>query len=262
MVSFNSIAKRAKRKADNFTLRSPFNQPTDQYLFDHIPRTGGSYFASILEELIGSASENIDCAPDFPDRHPEEMLRLDRCQIIVGHLRLDTVKAFRKIRPRRLISLVREPADQIASTYSFWRFNITEDLPHCNLAKTLTFGEFIREPSLRMAVDNPMTRHFYGLWDVENLEVNETTMVMATRMADSYAFIGVTERMEDTVKAFRKTFKTRPTRRKFEQIDRNESKGKVTVAQEDIEFLKERNKLDYAIYRHANEVLDQILARN
>jgi hypothetical protein len=233
--------------------------PSDFYLFDHVPRTGGTYFAEILEQLIGPTTGNFDCGPDYPQTHADGIRRLDRYQVVQGHLRLDTVNAFRAIRPRRLISMVRDPAAQIESVYTFWRYNITEDLPHCNLAKQLTFGEFIRVPELRMAVDNPTTRHFFSLWDLENVEISETSRSMALKMADSFEFIGVTERMDESVIAFRKLFATRNVRLKTHQIDRNASKGRTVATAADLEFLREQNELDYLIYRHANRRLDQLL---
>jgi hypothetical protein len=234
--------------------------PSENYLFDHIPRTGGTYFAEVLSQLIGSTSENIDCGPDYPEVHADEIRRLDKFQVVVGHMRLDTIRAFRQIRPRRLISLVREPAGQIESTYTFWRYNVKADLPHCNLAKELPFGEFIRVPELRMTVDNPMTRHIFSLWDLEKVEISETSRMMAVKMADSYAFIGVTERMEESIAAFTKLFPTRNTRIATKRIDRNASHGTTSISSKDLEFLHELNELDYLIYGHINACLDRTLA--
>lgn len=238
--------------------RRPF---TDCYLFDHIPRTGGTYFAEILAQLIGSTTENFDCGPNYPNEHPEEMRRLDGYRVINGHMRLDTVRAFRLMRPRRLISLVRDPVSQIESHYTFWRYNVTEDLPHCNLAKQLPFGEFIRVPELRTVYDNPFTRHFFSLWDLERVEASETSRQMAVKMADSYDFIGVIERLDDTIKALMKLFPTRGKYPVTKRIDRNASKGRHEMSASDAEYLRELNRLDYAIYEHANRRLDEILAR-
>ena len=230
-------------------------------LFDHIPRTGGTYFASILPTLIGSTSENLDCGPDYPITHSEEIRKLDRYRVIVGHMRLDTVKAFRKIRPRNLISIIREPVALIESTYTFWRYNVNENLPHVNLAKTLEFSEFIRRPDLNMLVDNPITRHLFGLWKLEKIDSTETTKVMAVQMAESYAFMGVTERMDESVRAFTYQFAPRKVRTIRGDIHRNESLGTTLVKEEDREYLRKQTQVDAAIYQHVNQKLDQILAQ-
>ncbi|MDR3692850.1 MAG: sulfotransferase family 2 domain-containing protein [Fimbriimonas sp.] len=240
----------------------PPSLPDYRYLFDHIPRTGGSYLASVLCELLGPTSENIDCGPDYPHTHPAEMERLDDFTVIVGHMRLDTVRAFNLIRPRRLISVVRDPVSQILSTYNFWRYNVTADLPHCNLAKTLSFSDFIRVPELRMTLDNPFTRHFFGLWEFDRLEQSDTSRILAVRMSESYSFLGVTERMDETVLAISALFETKPGFRMPKRPDYNASKGKTQVADRDREFLIQLNAMDYEIYRHANERLDRILRSN
>jgi len=232
---------------------------TPLLLFDHIPRTGGTYFAEVLSRLIGSTSQNLDCGPDYPETHAKEMRRLDRYHVIVGHMRLDTVKAFRQIRPRNLITIVRDPVALIESTYTFWRFNIKESLPHCNMAKNLPFSEFIRRRELRMVVDNPITRHFFGLWDLERLEQSETAKAMAVQMAESYAFMGVTERMEDSIRGVALQFAPKKANMRFGEVTRNESKGGIEVTEEDREYLRAQTLLDQAIYRHANEKLDELL---
>jgi len=258
-VNLATVSRLARLPRKASPLLNPRSGEPEAYLFDHIPRTGGSYFAEILEQLVGSTSENIDCAADYPTTHAADIQRLDQFQVVVGHMRLDTVKAFRLLRPRRLISLVRDPLSQIESHYTFWRYNITEDIPHCNLAKQLSFGEFIREPSLNMVHDNPFTRHFFSLWDLERIHVNETTLAMAIKIAESYDFIGVTERLEDTTRAFVRLFPTRVQEPSTKRIDRNASKGKHEMTEADAEYLREVNQLDLAIYRHVNDQLDRIL---
>ena|GEM_PF-6704968 len=253
------LPRKVWRRIRGFAVNPPNVPATHQFLFDHIPRTGGLYFASVLSELVGSTSENFDCGPDYPVSHASEILRLDRYRVVVGHLRLDTIKAFQQLRPRHVISLVRDPASMIGSTYSYWRYNVTEDLPHCNLAKELTFSEFIRRPDLQMSIDNPLTRHLYGLWDLDRLETSESTKLLATRMADSYAFIGVTERMDDSVRAFRKLFRTKHVDVEATSHDRNASKSRVDISEEDRAFLVERNGVDYAVYGHVKRRLDEIL---
>ena len=260
-MNLATVSRLAKLARPASPLLNPRNGEPEAYLFDHIPRTGGSFFAEILEQLIGSTTENFDCGPDFPTAHADEIERLDQYQVVNGHMRLDTVAAFRRLRPRRLISLVRDPLAQIESHYTFWRYNVMEDLPHCNLAKQLSFGEFVRVPDLRTVYDNPLTRHLFSLWDLEQVQVNETSLQMAIKMADSYDFIGVTERLDDTIRAFVKLFPTRVQTPKTKRIDRNASKGRHEMTDADAGYLREVNQIDLAIYRHVNERLDEILAR-
>ncbi len=234
-------------------------RPTEKYLFDHIPRSGGTYFASLLSDLLGPTTENFDCGPDYPASHQQQILELDRYRVVAGHLRLETIKAFGRVRPRRRISMVRDPIAQIASSYQFWRHTVLEDLPHCNLAKTLSFSDFIRRSDLRMAVENPMTRHYFGIWDPNVLEPTETVKRLATKMAESYDFVGVTERMDESVQALSKLFPTRVKMTTLPAYPRNESKGKVQISTEDQNYLRHQNEIDFAIYEYANTRLDQIL---
>jgi len=111
-----------------------------------------------------------------------------------------------------------------------------------------------------MATDNPVTRHFFGIWHEEALEQTETSRILAVRMADSYAFIGVTERMEESVIAITRLFPSNRAYHMPSNIDRNASKGSAPIADEDRHYLEQHNQLDFAIYRHANQRLDRILA--
>jgi hypothetical protein len=260
-MKISNIHRRLRKELLELSLTAKKSLPGNRFLFDHIPRTGGTYFAGILNEMLGAASENFNWGYEDPDIHSEEIRHLDRYPVVVGQMRLDKVTAFQKVRPRHVITLLRDPIDQIQSTYTFWRFNITEDLDHCNFAKSVSFSDFIRDPSMHSAVDNPMTRHLFCLCGPQILEHSETAVLLAKSLIDSYAFAGVTERMEDNLLALSKLFATKVPGHSFEEIDRNASKGRMTVSPEDRAFLRQTNEIDYAIYLHVNEKLDRLIGR-
>jgi hypothetical protein len=223
------------------------------FLFDHIPKSGGTFFREALIQVFGAdeVSPLFDCGPGFPAQHPETITEFDRFHVVFGHLRLETRAAFLKLRPRFTLGLVRDPITIVASTYTYWRHNLPPGNALCDLAKELSFAEFIRDPRVAMACDNPITRHWFSIWDPKPLHPGNTAVRMACGMADSFAFLGVTEYMEESIRLFLRRFAPDFDLGRIDWSipNQNRSQEGIFIGKEERDFLRKRNHCDQEIYR-------------
>jgi hypothetical protein len=131
--------------------------------FLHIPKTGGTSLAHVLES--GFTTEEI-----FPDRfgvgrHPARYLAGFR--LFHGHYSMQDILL---IPGRvRVVTVIREPRARLISQYRFHRSIILEASAARNdvlVSKAaLSFEDYLRDPEVRQhpGVDNPATRSLFAL---------------------------------------------------------------------------------------------------
>lgn len=220
------------------------------FLFDHLPKTGGTAWRTVLEEIFGR--ENV--TPHLEGRSEIwAVQRFSGFRVISGHflsLLPSDIAAARRVR----MTVLREPIDRAISEYYYWRHHA-----HQGVADRLGFWaqqydicDFFkaRIDSNETAATNFYVRHFASRV-TRDLTNAEALLPLAIRSLSSYGFVGIHENLHDSVDMFCWKFGLPPVAR----IPRvNVTASRISVADLDRVSrakLAEMNDLDVELYRHA-----------
>lgn len=214
------------------------------YLFIHIPRTGGTTFRSILtrnfkDEYIGIYGMKVH---RFFTNEEVKTLKVffPKAKCISAHKFVCPL-------PFDSIVFVRDPIERAVSHY------------------------FLRKKQVKIGIDKPYTDLPFGEWfdrvkedDLINSEGKWSTLCnmqdYVIKDIDNPMFIGITERMNESLLVLKKMLGHRGIDFKIHYFIRNSMNRKKTakefLSKEDYQKVLEDNKLDIELYKKANEWLD------
>lgn len=203
----------------------------------HIPKCAGTSFRHILREVYGDALW-LNYAGCFA----REQATADKIPAgttcIHGHFLADT---FDDIVPeRRLITWVRDPVERVVSNYH----------------------HFLRSPDLRdtccrRLIEEKLTlRQFAELDWMRNL----MTRYLAGRPLETFAFVGVAERFDESMALFATQFRCEiPGSLPRVNVNPGRSSPSYELSAADRAYLRSLNERDAALYDHAVRRLDRDL---
>ena len=222
---------------------------TNQFLFDHIPKSGGIFLRKNLKKILKlSCHKNIDCGPNFHIENEEKIKSLLNYDLISGHLRKDVRNYILNLEKRYLITLLRDPIEIIISTYKYWKYDVKKDLPLIRKIKTLTFEDFIHDDNFNMTTNNQICRHMISHWDV-NLINSESLYFDSKREILKFDTIFINELLNEQIPLFCKKHDIANRIKFFDKKKINKSKKiEIKFSQEEYNFLRDKNKTDYLIY--------------
>lgn len=249
----------------------------DVLYFLHIPKTAGTTVAHLLESHF---PQRLIC----PVHLVKELARLPHAQLqpyrfFWGHFgyRLTEFVPNEMI----FITFLREPVEQVVSFYQFIRRNPQHYLHARASSDWPTLDQFVHDPAAIPHIRNPQLFHF--LWDArliegvptgigaEDIRYMETVeaqmraipeheqLERAGARLDRFAFVGLTERMEESLRLLAFTFgwkefdsvphlNTAPRRLSAEELS-----GETLAA------IRELTRLDAELYTHAKELFTERL---
>src|SRR5579871_2749825 len=224
-----------------------------KFLFDHLPKTGGTAFRTVLEQIFGR--ENV--TPHLEGR--SEIWAIQRfwtTRLISGHF-LSLIPWDGRWSNRVRLTLLRHPIDRAISEYFYWRHHAGDGGVADKLgewAQRYDIAEFFkaRADSEEAGVVNFCAMHFASKVS-RNLGDKQRTLALAMRSLDSYDFVGIYEHLRDSVDVFCCQFRLPPV----EEIPRvNVTSSRIGVADLDSRSLDQivaMNDLDMQLYDWARE---------
>jgi hypothetical protein len=221
-----------------------------KFLFDHLPKTGGTAFRTVLEQIFGetnvspwvSGRSELWAARRYAD-YP----------VISGHFH-SPIPVNSSASGRTRITLLRHPIDRAVSEYYYYRNDVerVERNKLAILAKDYDLYEYAErlEKNRDAAISNFYSRRFASqlsrlLWS------NKKVLALAKEALTRYAFVGIQEQFVDTVDVFCCRFGLPPL---IELPRRNVTSSRVTVGDLDRrtrEKLTDLNRLDLELYDYA-----------
>ncbi len=222
---------------------------TNKFLFDHIPKSGGIFLRKNLKKILKlSNHKNIDCGPNFHIKNEKKIKSLLNYDLISGHLRGDVRNYILNLEKRYLITLFRDPIEIIISTYKYWKYDVKKDLPLIKKIKALTFEDFIHDDNFNMTTNNQISRHMISHWDI-NLINSESLYFDARREILKFDTIFINELLNEQIPLFCQKLNIPNRIKYFDKKKINKSKKiEIRFSQEEYNFLKNKNKIDYLIY--------------
>ena len=168
------------------------SQATELIVSIHVPKTGGETFRDILEALTEGHLQR-----DYGDRPLAPMSIRQRVRLATArpHLEPDTravhghfiaTKYWRRYPEARYMAWFREPVERLASHYYYWKRKPDRKNPTCRrlIEEDLSLEAFAALPEMR---------------DVQTRFLGEVP-------AERLAFVGLTERYDESIDLFRRAF--------------------------------------------------------
>lgn len=248
-------AKETGAKAPPADASAPGERPV---FFIHIPKTGGntvvSHFLAFLpvQEVFPPPPQLTLLDGDFATARE----RLPGLRFLHGHVRV-SLPHLLPLDELRLLTFVRHPVRLVASHYLYFRH--MPELPMHQAAKALGIAEFLRAyPSYGT---NPQTRYLTQALGIRRGAANFEPSDAARAALDRFDFVGVTERMPDSLAAMSDHYAMpcfATPRMNEGRASRDEVESVEAVLRQD-EFLM-RLGADFALRREAEDRLDRWLA--
>lgn len=222
-----------------------------QYIFNHIPKTGGISLLAVCRDNLDPAE--ISPHLNFTEMHLMPATRFEGYRLVAGHLTLLAQIGF--CRNRYSITLLREPIRRIFSAYTFWRTQPYD--PLTAKAKELEFPDFVRyfadSPAI---IHNPYTYHLAALGlDCAAWPTDEGALLtIAKRNLAAYNFVGICEELGASIRLLCAELGWRPPAA-TPHINRSSSEKRFSgIDPPTMTLLRDRNRLDMALYAYAVEL--------
>lgn len=241
---------------------------SETLLFLHLPKTAGQTFISILEDQYPSAVVRIaaDRETDPRWQHIDEDVRRAQrsgAAVITGHFRFGVHRWVEG--PSRYVTFLRDPVDRVISHYHFALEK--PEIPGGDRLQALTEGELtdaVTHPDVRQ-LQNFQTRLLAGFDDEGRPfpagRSDEEILARAKENLDRCAVVGLTERFDESIVLMKIAFGwTAPV-----YARQNPTSGRPAVGavpQRLLALIEERNRLDRALYEHAQDLFERTVARD
>ena len=172
-------------------------------VFLHLPKTGGTSLHKLLVDYVGP--ERV--YPErFNDWQKYERGKIDSYRLVSAHMSWENVERLPK--PRRVVTLLREPRSRILSLYYFWRSHPIQEgisLPRPEFAKRHTLLEFLQTDNedIREYIENAMAaqlvgQHYTSKYRGSSKGVKVIESRAKARLLELTSF-GLLERMDESV---------------------------------------------------------------
>jgi Sulfotransferase family len=243
LPSVNHVGSRAKPR------------PNEQCLvFLHVPKTGGQ---TIESPLIRNFPESERIHLDILDTRLDEAMNSmpleirSHARLVWGHLPYGVHLHV----PQRCeyFTILREPIARVVSVYKYI-LRTRDHVLHDRVAtEEIPFEEYLESGIDEGQTGNAQTRQLSGK---QFGVLDRTALVEAKHNLEASLVVGLTERFEETFVLLRRTL---GLRMRF-YITKNVSPP-YDVSDRAVELARERNELDFELYRFARELFAAQLSR-
>jgi hypothetical protein len=219
------------------------------WLFVHVPQTAGSSlsgeFSSELKPYFNLHIDHMDRAKPAKERFDDkvaefvEAAKTRNFRSASGHIWQQHAQTIRKAIPGvRQVTLLREPAARVLSDYNYQRSPM-HPLHEEVIARTPDFMSFAEQPGPR----NRMARHLVPMAMIRQERLEDAV----EHVRRTFAFIGLQERYDLYFRLLTLLTQGR-VKQPGDKKRVNEAKEKSALTDEQLERVRELNRVDFAIY--------------
>ena len=239
-------------------------QDDDQLCFIHIPKTAGTTLTSILDSKFDRdricPEHRLIELRDYPAE------KVAAYRLFRGHFSHDIsllLPQWSEDQPERslpyLVTMLRDPVERVISAYEFMKTCIIihpQAAVTQHKARTLPLKDYIRDPDVS-GVINAQTRQLAGrAWRGEARSAHSDWLDAARAHLEGFAFVGLTERFNDSMDLLNYTFGWSPLQQVQQLMVGSKTLKREQLTAEELEVILEHNQLDMALYDSAKTLFE------
>ena len=247
-------------------------QPNNNTLyFLHIPKTAGTSLITILDSYF--PSENILKAHDWGELLPQMPLDFSKFQFVRGHFGYSIT---RLIHNPLCITMLRDPVNQMISAYKMLSRQ-EKDIEHFKIPTDKNLSQLIEGPYLN-GLKNPQTHWLvieqdilsrtksFSKDELKNYRPEEDESLLpkisyedflkkAKKRITEFKFVGIVEKMEESLFLLHYTFGWKPIRNNIRENVSPNSENEITGKA--LEKLEKNTKIDLKLYKYAKNIFEE-----
>lgn len=243
---------------------SPYVHLTDTAIlyYLHIPKTAGTSFTNVIRtQFVPDAIYQPNSIQEFLNTPPEVV---NRTRFLVGHLVYDLKPVFTQT--PIYITMLRDPVERTISEYA--QIKRAPEHAYYSVVKDQSLLEYVKDPRNVLIYGNLQTR-FVGV--DSTLEIgggwneiaNPAVLKRAVERLETFAFVGLAERFDESVEVLCDTFGWDiPESLRALNIGTNHPSD---ISQEAIDIIHEHTQQDKELYETAKRLFEaryeQMLAK-
>lgn len=225
----------------------------DVLYFSHIPKTAGMTFRTIVEDHfhcdeICPATLNAQVA-----KIPQA--ELQKYRLFRGHLGFINLPELLPGKNVVNVTVLREPIARVISHYDYIR-RMPKD-PHYPAVKDMTLAEFAQRLTAGKVGKNIQTYHVAKAFkfSLEDLSPAET-LDLARKSLDTFAFVGLVERFQDSLFLLSYIFGWKPILNSRKENAAKVKKPHSEIPADTLEVIKQNTLLDQDLYAYSKEIFE------
>lgn len=246
-------------------------QDDDVLFFVHIPKTAGLSLISLIEaQFHEDTIFPLHSAPDLEVFKNYSPTLIEKVRFVRGHYYFgpfDSSIYKHVIRNPITVTVLRDPVERTISAYRHILRRPQHQFHDEFVTKSISIEDYVLDPRFFDRVVNRQTRYILGSIrnnprsaDVPNALSLEAQLHLAMERIEQFAFVGIFERFEDSVRVLFRLFGWHPV----EEIPRINAAPEHTCKEQfdkrTIQLIEERTQLDYQLYEYSKQKFKQMYA--
>ncbi len=242
-------------------------QPDDVLFFMHIPKTGGVSLISLLSSHFRQGEifplHSVASWEEFESFPPEQLASY---RLIRGHFKFGPFdrQVFRYFCQNPLIlTMLRDPVARTISAYRYVKREPRARIHEEVLSKQMSLHDYVHYPPYYGRIANLQTRMVLGaVRGVPNRAndphalSDEALLFLAKQHLESFAFFGLTERFEDSVRLLNHTFGWQPVQQVPSENVAPQPSSRDSIDPEVLATIEDHTRLDAELYAFAVGVFE------
>lgn len=250
----NAVSAPKFRRRLKFDLRS-----SDQVLLLYIPQTGSQViYQELSSQFQRSEFLPLDRDDAFDIVREHDVMPLQGYRLIWTEHDYTIYRHFSR-KPVYITSL-RDPVTRVIAAYERFLANPSHPLHHEVNARRLSLSELMSHPSAKLYFENRQIKQIVGALDGELKGLSPEVMFDLARIRlEDFAFVGVSERLAESIELLRHIFGLKNGRLEWPLTKHQLTEPSSSYDGATMKFIRDSNMLDIKLYRHALRKFDRHL---